>query len=228
MSTIVPTHIRYWGTFPSTAELPNVSGSATQTADTRVEDQAFVAGVGNYVCTSPVVGAATWERVGEGAATDADAVVYSPDEPANWPDPDPDQVAAALDSLAAQVVALGPSGSIVGPFTAAAIGVGSGFCVYGTAISGFIAPRNGSITAGSGALTVGPTDDSITVTVLIGGITPTVVVTFGIGVDVAYATAAAGTHAVSAGDLVVVSYEGGASLSNTPDLTFTLEFTPDA
>lgn len=211
-----------WGLFPTAAELPNVSGSSTQNADLVVGARAYVADDGAYVCAVPTVNGATWQTAGTG--TDAGDVTYTPTTPGDWPNPDPTDVQTGLDSLASQVAGLGGGAAIVGPFTCTTA-VGPVFCTYGASISGFVAPRAGSITALSGVLSAAPADDVIDVTVQV-GISPELTMQFAIGDDGEYVTAAAGTHAVAAGDLVLVFAEGGASLSNTPTLTCTFEFTP--
>ena len=60
MSTIVPNAAQYWGLFPSTSALPNVSGSSTSSPNVRIGDLAYVAELGAYVCTNPTDGSAAW------------------------------------------------------------------------------------------------------------------------------------------------------------------------
>jgi hypothetical protein len=61
MATRSPTTTHpYWGTFATTAALPNVAGSPTQKGTLEAGDQAYVTGSGLYLCTDSTLGAAAW------------------------------------------------------------------------------------------------------------------------------------------------------------------------
>lgn len=70
MATRSPTeHHPHWGTYGSTANLPNVAGSPTQNGALEAGDIAFVSGAGLYVCDSATLGAAVWSAAGGGGGS---------------------------------------------------------------------------------------------------------------------------------------------------------------
>ncbi len=230
MATRVPSNDGLdWGLFPSAAELPNVSGSSTQSQDVRSGARAMVAGVGEYVCRIPTQNGAAWDAA---EAVDADDVTYTPTTPGDWPNPDPTTVQEGLDDLAEQVtdtataVAAIAVRSIVGPFSVAAVAVGVNSPVFGAATaSAWVPPRACSITGVSGILDAAAADDDIQAAVFING-APTGLMTFlAAGATKESLTFAAGTYPVVAEDTVNMTVVGGAALSNTPALTLTFEVT---
>lgn len=58
----------HWGTFASTAQLPNVAGATKQNVNLAVGDIAYVA-TSLYVCTNATQGAAVWAAVGGGGGS---------------------------------------------------------------------------------------------------------------------------------------------------------------
>lgn len=62
----IETHA-YWGIVPSAASLPNVPGSPIQDANLEEGDQAYVSGVGYFVCTNPALGVAVWAQLSTGS-----------------------------------------------------------------------------------------------------------------------------------------------------------------
>lgn len=54
----------HWGTYASTAQLPNVAGATRQNVNVSLGDLAWVTGDGLYVCTDATFGAGVWARIG--------------------------------------------------------------------------------------------------------------------------------------------------------------------
>jgi len=56
----------HWGTFATAGDLPNVTGSSTQSSNLVQGDLAFVTGDSTYQCQDETLGSAVWEPVGGG------------------------------------------------------------------------------------------------------------------------------------------------------------------
>jgi hypothetical protein len=74
-------HHSHWRTYPSASQLPNVSGSSTQSAHLEVGDIAYVAAIGLYQCDVATLGAAVWSQPGGGIGGAASEFDWSSDYP---------------------------------------------------------------------------------------------------------------------------------------------------
>lgn len=111
----------------SVASLAAITPDGTQGVRLVIDDDDCVAGGAAGVVLCIDTGAA-WEPVGAGAGTDDQAAVevpYTPTVPTDWVDPDPAEVEAGLDDLAARLTAKEAetfAGDVTGPPSATVVG----------------------------------------------------------------------------------------------------------